>query len=280
MVSLTGTGRLADDVYLLAHHEVCGRPFLQPRALGLGLAGALLAELVLAGKILIRPDEVIVAGFAACRDQLTQRVMGLVLREFEGHPVRDWLAFLARTTPREVAGRLEASENAVIDRLALAQIWPRLRPVHQKTLAALTAYHDYGLAAAALGISRTWFTTRLSAARREFLALWHESEPLPQLWAQGQRGNKTTDRLQAQTGSSPHAAAPARNRRIRSLPGRGRPAQSRPAHQPRRTGQPLPGRRVHPPARRVPRHLLQHRAQPLQSRRHPAPPRQRPAHRS
>ncbi len=47
MTALTGTGRLADDIYLLAHHEVSGRPFLQPRAAGLGLAGGLLAELVL-----------------------------------------------------------------------------------------------------------------------------------------------------------------------------------------------------------------------------------------
>ena len=44
-----GTGRLADDLYLLAHHEMTGKPHLQPRALGLGLAGALLAELMLAG---------------------------------------------------------------------------------------------------------------------------------------------------------------------------------------------------------------------------------------
>ncbi len=109
MVALTGTGRLADDIYLLAHHEVTGRPFLHARALGLGLAGALLAELVLEGKILIRPGEIVVADFAACRDKLTQRVIDLLLKEFEGHPVCDWLAFLARTTPGEVARRLEAS---------------------------------------------------------------------------------------------------------------------------------------------------------------------------
>ena len=46
---LSGTGRLADDLYLLAHHEITGKPHLQPRAVGLGLAGALLAELMLSG---------------------------------------------------------------------------------------------------------------------------------------------------------------------------------------------------------------------------------------
>jgi Golgi phosphoprotein 3 (GPP34) len=40
---LGGTGRLADDLYLLAHHDVTGKPYLQPRAIGIGLAGALLA---------------------------------------------------------------------------------------------------------------------------------------------------------------------------------------------------------------------------------------------
>lgn len=35
MAGLSGTGRLADDLYLLAHDDVTGRAFLQPRALGL-----------------------------------------------------------------------------------------------------------------------------------------------------------------------------------------------------------------------------------------------------
>jgi hypothetical protein len=43
VTGLSGTGRLADDLYLLAHHEITGKPHLQPRAAGLGLAGALLA---------------------------------------------------------------------------------------------------------------------------------------------------------------------------------------------------------------------------------------------
>lgn len=46
-VKLGGTGRVADDLYLLAHHGATGKPHLQPRAAGLGLAGGLLAELML-----------------------------------------------------------------------------------------------------------------------------------------------------------------------------------------------------------------------------------------
>ena len=62
MARLSGTGRLADDLYyLMAHHEVSGRPLLQPRAAGLGLAGGLLAELMLAGAIEISAGGVAVA---------------------------------------------------------------------------------------------------------------------------------------------------------------------------------------------------------------------------
>ena len=31
---LGGTGLVADDLYLMAHHEVNGKPFVQPREIG------------------------------------------------------------------------------------------------------------------------------------------------------------------------------------------------------------------------------------------------------
>ena len=77
---LSGTGRLADDLYLMAHHEVTGKPFVQPRALGTGLAGGLLAELMLGASISLRPDGAVLpkgpgccsawAAAAACPRQL------------------------------------------------------------------------------------------------------------------------------------------------------------------------------------------------------------------
>jgi hypothetical protein len=62
-------------------------------------------------------------------------------------------------------------EEKVAERVALAQIWPRLRPVHCEVLTALAACGDYGLAAESLGKSRKTFTQQISTARREFLAL-------------------------------------------------------------------------------------------------------------
>src|SRR5437016_2551359 len=59
---LRGTGMVADDLYLMAHNEASGRPFLQPRALGIGLAGGLLAELMLAGGITLGHDGTLFTG--------------------------------------------------------------------------------------------------------------------------------------------------------------------------------------------------------------------------
>ncbi len=106
---LTGTGRLADDLYLMAHHEVTGKPLLQPRAVGLGLAGALLAELVLAGRIRVGPGGVAVAGAAPSGDALADSVLALVHGEEQRRPARDWLLFLARTAAADVARRLAGS---------------------------------------------------------------------------------------------------------------------------------------------------------------------------
>jgi hypothetical protein len=106
---LSGTGRLADDLYLLAHHEITGKPHLQPRAVGLGLAGALLAELMLLGNISIRPDGVMVADGTPPGDGLARSVLGLVFSEHERHAAQRWLLFLARTAAADVAGRLEQS---------------------------------------------------------------------------------------------------------------------------------------------------------------------------
>ncbi|HWF79624.1 MAG TPA: GPP34 family phosphoprotein [Streptosporangiaceae bacterium] len=105
MARLTGTGLVADDLYLMSHHEVTGRPYLHHRAIGVGLAGALLAELVLAGSIRIWPEGVAPAGRSLPAGELARSVLALVVSERRRVP--DWLAFLARSAERDVARRLE-----------------------------------------------------------------------------------------------------------------------------------------------------------------------------
>jgi len=106
---LTGTGRLADDLYLMAHHEISGKPLLQPRAVGLGLAGALLAELMLLGSIRLGPGGVAVAAPTPPGEPLADSVLRVVLGEPEQRPARDWLLYLARTAAADVARRLARS---------------------------------------------------------------------------------------------------------------------------------------------------------------------------
>jgi hypothetical protein len=107
MAQLTGTGRIADDLYLLAHDDATGRPFLQPRALGVGLAGALLAELMFAGAIWIQAGRIQHPAQGRPGDDLGRHVLNALLIEPERHPVRDWLMFLAVSSAQDVGSRLE-----------------------------------------------------------------------------------------------------------------------------------------------------------------------------
>lgn len=121
MARLSGTGLVADDLYLLAHHEVSGRAHLQPRAIGLGLAGALLAELILSGGIGLRAGRVVVTDGISPQDELASRVLGVVAGEREPRPARDWLAFLARTAAGDVARRL--AESGYLTWVCSRRLW-------------------------------------------------------------------------------------------------------------------------------------------------------------
>jgi hypothetical protein len=131
VLTLRGTGRLADDLWLMAHHEITGRPHLAPRAMGLGLAGGLLAELWLAGSIGIWPAGIAAADRPAPADGLERYVLSLVLGERERREVRDWLLYLARTAEGDIAGRL--GEAGYLTREPSRRPWrgPRWVPVDQ-----------------------------------------------------------------------------------------------------------------------------------------------------
>ena len=105
---LHGTGLLGDDLYLMAHDDRTGRPLLSPRPLGTGLAGALLAELMVAGFVRLLPDVAVVIRDHVPRTAVDgHAVLKLIDAEPEPLPVRDWLRFLSRTAARDVGLRLE-----------------------------------------------------------------------------------------------------------------------------------------------------------------------------
>ncbi len=105
---LSGTGLVADDLYLMAHGDRTGRPRLQPRPLGIGLAGALLAELMLAGWIGLRRDSAVVIIPGVSQDTVMRHALMKQIADEPGpQPVQAWLRFLARGAARDVALRLE-----------------------------------------------------------------------------------------------------------------------------------------------------------------------------
>jgi hypothetical protein len=116
---LAGTGQIGDELYLIAHHEVTGKPYLPARAAGAGIAGGLLAELLGAGRpaVALRHGCLVavhdrggpVARYARLEDPVAQHILGLAVAESPPRPVREWLLFLGQTAAAEVAGRLERS---------------------------------------------------------------------------------------------------------------------------------------------------------------------------
>lgn len=123
---LSGTGLVADDLWLLGHDDRSGRPQLQPRALGIGLAGALLAELMLAGWIGLRPDSaVVIASDVPAVSAQRHVLLKQVSDEPRPQPVQAWLRFLARSATRDVAVRLE--QAGYLDRARSRVPWRRGR---------------------------------------------------------------------------------------------------------------------------------------------------------
>lgn len=97
---------LGDQFFFVALDDRTGRPRLSEKVLGLGLAGALLGELLLEARISVAGQRVQVTDRRPPADALAHTVLDHLLAEPHGHPVRTWLAFLARTSREKVAERL------------------------------------------------------------------------------------------------------------------------------------------------------------------------------
>ncbi|SBT40579.1 GOLPH3/VPS74 family protein [Micromonospora auratinigra] len=69
---------LRDELFLLGHNDDTGQPHLHRQALALGLAGAVLIDLVLAGRIVLDPDDSRPAGDRWVRLYLDRQVGDLI----------------------------------------------------------------------------------------------------------------------------------------------------------------------------------------------------------
>ncbi|MFD0919380.1 GOLPH3/VPS74 family protein [Saccharopolyspora rosea] len=105
---------LADDFFFTAHDDVSGRPRLSPGATRLGLAGALLGELVLFGRITVAESEgIAVHDDRPPPDALAHAVLDQIVRDGGSTSLRDWLVFLSRTSYEWIGQRLERTGQAL-----------------------------------------------------------------------------------------------------------------------------------------------------------------------
>ncbi len=109
-----GTGLVADDFFLLAHDNVTGRPRLHARVTGIGLAGALLTELILLGRTDLRAGVLVAVDDRRPADPLLAGLLGRIAAEQQPHQVGAWLAFLAPGVAAEVGQR--AARNGLLVR--------------------------------------------------------------------------------------------------------------------------------------------------------------------
>jgi hypothetical protein len=96
---------LADVFFQFAHSDVTGRSRLNSRVLALGLAAALVGELVSLHQVDVG-DELRVLHGRAPRDALAHTVLAELMAEPRPLPVRTWLAYLAESAHVRVADRL------------------------------------------------------------------------------------------------------------------------------------------------------------------------------
>jgi hypothetical protein len=97
---------LADDFFLIAHDDRDGRSRLSPKAVDLGLAGAMLGELVLEQRLLVEGPRLRVINREPPLDALAHTTLATMLAEPQHREVRTWLAYLGQTAVEQVGARL------------------------------------------------------------------------------------------------------------------------------------------------------------------------------
>jgi hypothetical protein len=97
---------LADEFFRLAHNDVTGKTRLHARATELGLAAALLGELLFSNRITIHRGVLEVVDDTPPRDAVSHDALDQLVTQPQHTAVRVWLDFLSRGAYEGVAQRL------------------------------------------------------------------------------------------------------------------------------------------------------------------------------
>jgi hypothetical protein len=98
---------LADEFFFVVHDVQTGKLRLHARSAGLGLAGALLSELVLSGNLDVANGTLtVIDGQPLPEDDLGYRVLRQLTSDRQNRSLRTWLAFFAQGAVERVGVRL------------------------------------------------------------------------------------------------------------------------------------------------------------------------------
>jgi hypothetical protein len=184
---------LADDLYFIAHDSVSGGARLHRTAVDLGLAAALLAEVLLAGwaamegglltAVDVRPAAPPDLATRACGPEdvpLARAVWNQVVQEPWRHPLRTWLTVLAPDAEQRVVDRLAAAGHLAVARSRRARPgraeptdwntagWPAARLAILLERRDQFSWHDLVLLVLLDAIGLRDFLTALQPGAREY----------------------------------------------------------------------------------------------------------------
>ncbi len=120
---------LADELFLVGHDQYSGKAQIDDRALDTGLAGAVLGEMVLAGRLGVDRDTMIaVRDQRPYGDRVTDAALAEVLKQDQPHSARSWVEYLRDHVRTMVASRL-VSRGLVRQQLSRQRRFPAVDPV-------------------------------------------------------------------------------------------------------------------------------------------------------
>ena len=137
---------LADELWLVSHSEHSGRPRITENFIGLGLAGAVLAELLMGGQIVLTEQQHVIATDVRplADDLVTGWALSEITRTRTTVPVGRWINHLHDQVAPNVAQRLVEArlveyvkaglfgrKQRVVPRDPNAATSPRIRLLHQ-----------------------------------------------------------------------------------------------------------------------------------------------------
>jgi hypothetical protein len=98
---------LADELFLVGHDQYSGKSQISDSVLDTGLAGAVLGELALTGRVHVDDDtNVLVRDQRPYGERVSDAALAEILKQREAHPVRAWVEYLRDHARTMVAPRL------------------------------------------------------------------------------------------------------------------------------------------------------------------------------